>query len=304
MINYNQLYYFYIVARTGTVTEGAKELRIAQPSLSAQIKVLETNLNKKLFERAGRRLRLTVDGEIVFGHCRKIFEAAEALKKDLARERLMQSHLHIGVSNDVERPFLVEMVGRITRSKTKARSIRIKMSSGANDRIIAQLKNQALDVAITAEPVFDPELSMIASVRMPVVLAFNGHGRFKKLSGATHHGLRGLLREMQVPWALPQRSMRLRRETDLFLEKIRINPEVVFESDVLATVVRAVVDDVGISLLPQPYIRSYTRSETIRWTSPIDGFWAHGLWLVARSREKDSTDLKMLKALFKQTIGC
>lgn len=76
MFNYNHLYYFYMTAKSGGVTFAAKALRIAQPSLSAQLKVLENTLNRKLFHKVGRRMELTPDGEQAFGFCRKMFESA------------------------------------------------------------------------------------------------------------------------------------------------------------------------------------------------------------------------------------
>ena len=45
----------------------AKALKTAQPSLSAQIKTLEGELNLSLFQKLGRRLVLTPDGERVYG---------------------------------------------------------------------------------------------------------------------------------------------------------------------------------------------------------------------------------------------
>jgi DNA-binding transcriptional LysR family regulator len=55
-MNYNHLYYFYVTARAGSVTEGAAILRVAQPSLSGQIKALESTVNRSLFRRVGRKI--------------------------------------------------------------------------------------------------------------------------------------------------------------------------------------------------------------------------------------------------------
>ena len=57
-----QLVSFAEIARTGSFRQAAKTLRIAQPALSRQIKQLETALGIDLFERAPRRLHLTIEG--------------------------------------------------------------------------------------------------------------------------------------------------------------------------------------------------------------------------------------------------
>jgi len=58
-LNYHHLLYFWMVAREGTMARAGERLLLAQSTLSAQINALEDALGEKLFERAGRRLRLT-----------------------------------------------------------------------------------------------------------------------------------------------------------------------------------------------------------------------------------------------------
>ena len=61
---------FITVAELGTVSKAALHLRIAQPALSRQLADLEQELGLKLFDRVGRRLRLTGEGEQLLGDCR------------------------------------------------------------------------------------------------------------------------------------------------------------------------------------------------------------------------------------------
>jgi LysR family transcriptional activator of nhaA len=78
-INFNHLYYFWAVARHGSVTAAARELRVAQPSISVQIKHLEQSLGSPLFHRIGRRLTLTETGHIVQRYADEIFRLGEDL---------------------------------------------------------------------------------------------------------------------------------------------------------------------------------------------------------------------------------
>ena len=66
-LNYHHLLYFYTVAREGSVTKAAKVLRLAQPTLSAQIRRLEDSLGEKLFTRQNRGLVLTELGRVAYG---------------------------------------------------------------------------------------------------------------------------------------------------------------------------------------------------------------------------------------------
>src|SRR3954464_657371 len=60
-LNYHHLLYFWTVVREGGVSRAAEKLRLAQPTVSAQVKVLEDTLGQPLFDRQGRRLILTDD---------------------------------------------------------------------------------------------------------------------------------------------------------------------------------------------------------------------------------------------------
>ena len=57
-LNYHHLQYFWTVAREGSVSAAARSLRIAQPTVSTQVKQLEEQLGERLFERSGRGLVL------------------------------------------------------------------------------------------------------------------------------------------------------------------------------------------------------------------------------------------------------
>src|SRR5215203_3810746 len=70
---------FVTVAELGTVSKAALHLRVAQPALSRQINDLEQELGLKLFDRVGRRLMLTSEGEQLLGDCRNLLNYARAL---------------------------------------------------------------------------------------------------------------------------------------------------------------------------------------------------------------------------------
>jgi DNA-binding transcriptional LysR family regulator len=70
---------FVTVADLGTVSKAALRLRIAQPALSRQISDLEQELGFKLFDRVGRGLVLTGEGEQLLSDCRGLLNYAAAL---------------------------------------------------------------------------------------------------------------------------------------------------------------------------------------------------------------------------------
>src|SRR5215813_14401777 len=72
---------FVTVAELGTVSKAALRLRIAQPALSRQIIDLEQELGLKLFDRVGRRLLLTGEGEQLIAGCRLLLNCESGVKE-------------------------------------------------------------------------------------------------------------------------------------------------------------------------------------------------------------------------------
>ena len=85
-LNYHHLLYFWRVAALGSVSAAAQELRLRQPTISAQIAALEDKLAKKLFERRGKRLELTEDGHIAMRYAEEIFSMGRELS-DVLNDR-------------------------------------------------------------------------------------------------------------------------------------------------------------------------------------------------------------------------
>src|SRR4029450_2238739 len=70
---------FVAVAELGTVSKAALRLRIGQPALSRQISDLQRALGLRLFDRVGRGLVLTAEGEQLLGGCRAVLGQIDVL---------------------------------------------------------------------------------------------------------------------------------------------------------------------------------------------------------------------------------
>ena len=70
---------FVTVAELGTVSKAAQQLHVAQPALSRQITDLEQELGFRLFDRVGRRLVLTSEGQQFLGDCRGLLNYASGV---------------------------------------------------------------------------------------------------------------------------------------------------------------------------------------------------------------------------------
>lgn len=84
-MNLLHLEYFYTVAKEGGFLRASERLRIQQPAISRMVSQLEDYFGFPLFEKVGRNVRLTVQGQEVFENCKKIFGEVEELKLSIGK---------------------------------------------------------------------------------------------------------------------------------------------------------------------------------------------------------------------------
>ena len=81
LIELRHLRYFLAVAEASHFTKAAAQLHVSQPTLSHQIRQMEGQLNLPLFDRIGRRIKLTAAGELLLPHARRVFRELEEFER-------------------------------------------------------------------------------------------------------------------------------------------------------------------------------------------------------------------------------
>ena len=296
MFNFNHLYYFYVTVKASTVTGAAKSLRTSQPSLSAQLKTLEQTLGKPLFRKVGRNLEVTEEGYRIFQYCQRMFETAEELSHFLESTAGSHERLRLGISEEIDRPFIVELAAKIIKNHPKGIPL-VTMRSEGHTALVELLRSRVLDMIVTNQPTFDQDLAIVTSTKMPIVLAYCS-GLFRKKLAPTED-IKRFLELVSNKWAMPSPKHRLRSEINGWLEKKRVSPQVAFESDVMSSVVRAIADGIGVGLIPKSYAGKEIAQGLVRTHGPSTGFWQHGLFLISRRKEPSALMLE-LKAVFRK----
>lgn len=302
MFNYNHLYYFYVTAKLGGVSNAAKYLHISQPSLSSQLKVLESSIDKKLFEKRGRNLHLTPDGERTFAYCKKMFDAANEYAESLKSPSEKQSQrIRIGISDQVERPFIADLLAPLIRDQHNGVEKNFFVSSAPSEVLVNQLRSQEIDLLLTNKPIYAQDVKELASAQMPVNLMVSTKN-LKDLKIRISRNTSALEFLNAVPWGLiiPSYKMKLRHETDLFFQEIHARKKVVLESDIISVVGRAIVDGAGVGFLPVPYLMDEVESGKLTLLGPKTGYWKHSLYLLGRKDEKEEGTIQDLKKAIKK----
>ena len=86
-MNLRYLHAFVSIAEAGSIAAAGARLGVSQPAASRQILALETELGVQLFDRIGRRLRLTSEGEDLLRQSRRLLVEADSLS---ARARALK----------------------------------------------------------------------------------------------------------------------------------------------------------------------------------------------------------------------
>ena len=224
-LNYHHLLYFWTVAREGTVARAAANLRLAQPTLSGQIHALEGALNEKLFERAGRGLRLTEMGRLVFRYADEIFalgrELAESVRGQPTGRPL---RLTVGVSDGMPKLVAYRL---IEPALAMPQPVRLVVHEQSTERLLASLALHELDVVLT-DRVAPPGVSVRAFTHL---LGACGATLFAAPKLAAKYRRRFPSSLDGVPFLLPGETSTLRRGLEQWFEKQRILPRVVGEFD-------------------------------------------------------------------------
>lgn len=217
-INYNHLYYFWVVAQEGSIARASERLMLAPPTISAQIRALEQELRVRLFDRTGRSLVLTESGRMVFRHADEMFTTGRELLEALqGRMPGRPMRLTIGIVDVMPKLVVYQLVRPALRLPD---AIQLVCRDGPLDRLLADLAVHSLDLVLSDAPA-GPEVRVRAfnhQLGECGVTIFGTAELASRLQGSFPASLDG------APILLPVSSTTLRRALDHWFETIGIRP--------------------------------------------------------------------------------
>jgi LysR family transcriptional activator of nhaA len=243
-LNYHHLLYFWTVAQEGSVSRASERLRLAQPTVSGQVRALEESLGEKLFRRTGRRLELTEMGQHVYRYADEIFSLGRELQDSLkGRPTARPQKLVVGVADVVPKLIAYRLLEPALRMREQ---VRLVCHEDAPERLLGELSMHQLDVVLSDLPV-----GASASVRAYShllgecgVTVFASQRLAASLRRDFPRSLEG------APFLMPLESTTLRRSLQHWLETEEVRPQVVGEFKDSALL--KVFGQAGVGLFPAP----------------------------------------------------
>ncbi|WP_313527888.1 LysR substrate-binding domain-containing protein [Shinella sp.] len=256
-----QLRYFEALTRHGRFRLAADACSISQPALSMQIKELEEELGNGLFERSARDVKLTAFGETFAHRVRDILQAVDELG-ELARaaRNPFLARLRIGIIPTVAPYLLPVIINDLNRAYD---GIQIDVRETQTARLIQELTQGELDIAIVALPVSEPSLTEMKLFDEDFVLVRRREDEGKPVPE------RDALREMRL--LLLEEGHCFRDQALSFCRIGTAKPREIMEGSSLSTLVQMVGAGIGVTLIPEMAVPVETRSAQVsiaRFPSP------------------------------------
>ena len=243
-LNYHHLFYFWLSAKTGTISAAAEALHLARPTVAAQIKDLERTMGQDLFEKQGRELGLTEFGNQVYQYAEEIFSIGHELKEFIKTGKQGKRKVFsVGISDVVPKHIVYEVLMPALKLEEAPRII---CTEGKLDELLGDLAKHSLDLVLSDAPapanleykVYNHKLGECGLSMLAVPLLVNKYKKNfpKSLTDA--------------PCLLPASNTALRRSLDIWMDEKEIYPDIVAEF--VDSALLKVFGQAGAGIFPVP----------------------------------------------------
>ncbi len=242
-INFNQLRSFHAVAKTNSITEASKLLKISQPTITKQIQLLEEHYTITVINRHARGVSLTELGKSLYVITSKIFEleeeAIETFSSDL---NITQGTLTTGTSGAY---YIMQLIKEF---KQLHPNINLKIISDNSQNILEKIYNFEIDIGVIAEPNLMPfrkDIYSIPYLKQKIIIIV---GKNHKLSNKKNISIREL---NGLTFINREKGSETRRVFEDSLEKNKIYINSIMEVT-RTSMIQAVYENMGIGILSEP----------------------------------------------------
>lgn len=244
-LNYNHLYYFWTVAREGTIARAAEVLHLTPQTISGQLGEFEMRLETRLFTRHGRRLVLTDVGRMVYDYADNIFRLGNELTDVLQRGiQNTGQRLTVGLVDEVPRL----IAHRVISPAFQFDNVVLTCRTGKIDELLADLSIHRLDILLSDTP-----LSTGLNIRAyNHLLGESGLSFFAAESRAETYRKGFPASLNKAPLLLPTMNSPMRRSLEQWFRKLDIRP--VIRGEFEESTLQRFMGEAGIGIFVAPTV--------------------------------------------------
>ena len=156
------LRYFLEIARESSMSRAAETLHVSQPTLSKQMKELESELGKKLFHRGSTSVSLTDEGMLLRKRAEDILTMVDKTTSEfLELDNITGGEVHIGCAESHQIKYLAWVIKDFKEAYPR---FRYHLTSGNTEQVVERLDRGLIDFAFIVEP---PNLERYNHIEIP-----------------------------------------------------------------------------------------------------------------------------------------
>lgn len=256
-----QIKAFVEVAKTLNFTRAAESLCVAQPAVSMTISKLEEELDLTLFNRQGRHVSLTTEGEVFLRHAKRILENISSAETEMNElKELSSGEVRMGVPPMMSSYYFPRVI-RDFRAEYPYLQLSV-MGEGAGN-IQRQIISGEIDLGVIADSKVPEGLSSKCFLREEIVACVPSDHQFARRSNIR---LEELLSE---PLILFKQGYYMRELADNLLLGSPQKPQVVFETNLFSLVRSLVGEGIGVSTLLRMVVADDSRVAAVSFDPPF-----------------------------------
>lgn len=237
-----QLATFLKIVETGSFTSAANLLGYAQSTITTQIKQLEEELGCLLFERLGKSLILTQEGERLTDYAQKMLQLERRILLEVPTSEEPRGILKVGVSESLCYHELPKMLVKFRKQCPK---VEIQLKFITHSTFPALLKKGALDLVYTLNPYIEsPELALLYKKKENLSFYASPDHSLASRKHIAERDLDG------VPLLLTERGCHFRKMLIDALSAKHIVPKIILETSSKEILKQFAIDNLGIAFIP------------------------------------------------------
>ena len=262
-----QLQTLIAIKNVGSFAQAAEVLGYTQPTLTAHIQALEKELNVKVFDRLGHRIRLTREGEHFITYAERILKLVDESINSMS-EKANCGKLIIGASETFS---VIRLPSLLKEFRIKHPSIEIELKFGDINKFYADLKDNVIDLSvILTDKVPYPNLhtELLCPEPMSVITAVD-----HPLARQSTVDISDFSEE---DFIVTQEGCAYRTFIETQLEENEIKPHSFMKVKNIEAIKQFVISGLGIAILPKIYVENEVSANLLvelPWNGPEFGMY-------------------------------
>lgn len=162
-LNYNHLYYFWMVCKQGSVTKAAEALFLTPQTVTGQIKALEERVDGKLTKRNGRNVEPTELGQLIYKYADRMFGLSYEMLDIVNYSQQSNVLFDVGVADSLSKRLVSKV---LSTTVPEDASIHLRCFESTHELLLEQLSQHKLDMILSDCPVDSSQNSGLFSKKL------------------------------------------------------------------------------------------------------------------------------------------